>query len=975
MNTAHKTLIERWLPIRALGIESQRERGASSALPPLYFLHVWWARRPLTVSRAAVVGSLLPAWSNDWPPALLESFPSDEEYRRWFRRLMGINAEVEGAKRLLDYANARRVKLPVNPFNFPRAFTVSPSDDDMMLMRQLLQLAWGADDVVVLDPMAGGGSIPFESARFGLKTIANELNPVASVVLKATLEYPSLFSPDLAGDLETWGKACGDAIEDRIGALFPRRPGESILAYVWARTVTCPTTLKPIPLAPNWWLDRGTNRVALKPIAHQGSDRVEFEIVRENDGATHWGDEGTVRRGAAVSPWTGEIVDGDYIKREARAGRMDYQLIALAIKDRTGRTFRLPDPAEIDAARAAREQLRDRLPEWQSRGWVPTEPRKAGRADWAAEIYGLDTWADTYMPRQLFAILTCLDAIDAVVTRVRAELPAGRAAAIQTSLGLVLDKVADYNSTQAIWDPTRQKIAHAFQRHDFSFKWTFAEWDVPHNLWPWALDQVVDAYRGIDKLLGSSQQGVWRRKEAASLTVSQGNASDLSGLATGSVTLVCVDPPYYGSVHYAELSDYFYVWLKRTVADLYPTWFGSELTDKEDEAVANESRFVEFGSKRRVLAKQDYERKMAAAFREMHRVLRNDGVLTVMFTHKEVEAWDALARALIEAGFRIETSWPVHTESEHSLHQARKNAASSTILLVCRKRRERSDSVWWEDLKGRVRRVARERAAEFSAEGISGVDLYISAFGPALSVISEHWPVLTSELDEQTRQPKVLRPEIALDLAREEVISLRKEGLLLGRPVTFDPVTDWYVMAWDAFRAEEFPADEARKLAIAVGIDAMEDVLVRRERLITKKQSSVVLQQPKARRKRDIVDPDAGVYPVLIDAVHSAMLVHDEDGLPACREFLRRTGYLTDGTFRACVQALLNAIPRTRDKRGFVRPEAATLDAMRNTFFDDLVVPPEEEVELPAATQTAFAWGGEQEVGEELEESDDTEEE
>jgi putative DNA methylase len=294
---------------------------------------------------------------------------------------------------------------------------------------------------------------------------------------------------------------------------------------------------------------------------------------------------------------------------------------------------------------------------------------------------------------------------------------------------------------------------------------------------------------------------------------------------------------------------------------------------------------------------------------------------------------------------------------------------------VCRKRREQPQPVWWEDLKGRVRRIARERAAEFSAEGISGVDVYISAFGPALSVISEHWPVLTSELDEQTRQPKVLRPETALDLAREEVISLRKEGLLLGRPVTFDPVTDWYVMAWDAFRAEEFPADEARKLAIAVGIDAMEDVLVRRERLITKKQSSVVLQQPKARRKRDIVDPDAGVYSVLIDAVHSAMLVHDEDGLPACREFLRRTGYLTDGTFRACVQALLNAIPRTRDKRGFVRPEAATLDAMRNAFFDQLVVPPEEEVELPAATQTAFAWGREEEVEEELEESDDTEEE
>jgi adenine-specific DNA methylase len=510
-------------------------------------------------------------------------------------------------------------------------------------------------------------------------------------------------------------------------------------------------------------------------------------------------------------------------------------------------------------------------------------------------------------------------------------------------------------------------------------KWSYAEFDAAHNLYPWAVNQVVDAYVGIARLLGPAQRSIWQGWDAESprtpVRVLCDSASRLSVLADDSVTAVCVDPPYYDNVQYSELADFFYVWAKRALALEHGSKFRGELSDKDDEAVANPYRFRDFGKSRSQLAKKDYEAKMDAIFREVHRVLRSDGVLTVMFTHKQVEAWDTLAASLIGAGFQITASWPIHTEMANSLSIRGNASAQTTILLACRKRGASAETVWWDDLKAAVRRRARSTAEELAEDGFTGVDLYIAAFGPALSVISEKWPVLTSDVDDKTGQPMAVRPEAALDLAREEVLRLRKEGLLRGRLVTFDPVTDWYLMAWDAFRAEEFPADEARKLAIAVGIDAMEDVLVRRERLISKKASSVVLQQPKARRKRDVIDPDAGAYPVLIDAVHTAMLLLEEGGLPACREFLRRTGYLTDGTFHACVQALLNAIPRTRDKRGFVRPEAAALDAMRNAFFGDLAVPPEEEVELPAATQTTFAWGGEEEVGEELEESDDTEEE
>jgi hypothetical protein len=426
---------------------------------------------------------------------------------------------------------------------------------------------------------------------------------------------------------------------------------------------------------------------------------------------------------------------------------------------------------------------------------------------------------------------------------------------------------------------------------------------------------------------------------------------------------------------YSECSDYFYVWMKRILGDVYPEWFSDELTNKDDEAVANVARFASVdGRKKAALADKDYELKMAACFKEMHRILRPDGVLTVMFTHKRVDAWDALATALINGGFAVKASWPIHTESEHSLHQAKKNAAASTIMLVCRKREngKNAEPVWWDEIKGKVRRVAREKAEEFEEEGIRGVDLYISTFGPVLSVISEHWPVLMSEINEKTRQPSTLRPEVALEIAREEVISLRKQGLLMGRTVQFDPVTDWYLMAWDSFKAEQFPADEARKLAIALGLNLEQD-LITGKRIVTKKQNYIVIQEPTARRRKGVVDPDVKSFACSLDAVHTAMLVYEEDGDRACKQFLQKSGLMMDGTFKACVQTLINSIPRNKEKGKFVRPEAETLENMRLAFFDDISAPAEEEPPIPKDYQPLLAGVAEEPEVEESEEEEDTE--
>jgi adenine-specific DNA methylase len=308
--------------------------------------------------------------------------------------------------------------------------------------------------------------------------------------------------------------------------------------------------------------------------------------------------------------------------------------------------------------------------------------------------------------------------------------------------------------------------------------------------------------------------------------------------------------------------------------------------------------------------------------------------------------------ALIEAGFSIKASWPVHTESEHSLHQAKKNAAASTIMLVCRKREATtSEQVWWEDLQSEVRRIAREKANEYVDLGITGADLYISTFGPTLSVISQNWPVLTSDVDPKTGQPKVLRPEVALDLAREEVVRLRKQGLLAGREVQFDTVTDWYLIAWDAYAAEQFPFDEANKLAIALGIDLSRE-LMQSKRLAVKKSEYIILQTPQQRRRRGMVDDDVTSFTHWIDAAHTAMMVYAEDGAGACDVFLQKSGLKHDTTFKALLQSMINAIPRNRIKGKFVRPEAEILENMRLAFYaDDLIVSAEEEPLVSQETQ------------------------
>ncbi|MGO1736929.1 MAG: DUF1156 domain-containing protein [Leucobacter sp.] len=948
-----RVLIEDWLPVAELGIESRRERGAASALPPLSFLHVWWARRPLVASAAVALAGVMPAWTEE----LAESFPEAPElrtesaYRAWLLRLVGILGDPVKGRRMIDAANAAGVKLQGNGYGYRQAFRNAVSRSDIDLLHTVLRRTWG-ELPTIADPTAGGGSIPWAASRLGLPVVANDLSGVAASVLKAGVEIPATRGLDLLPDIRKWGDVLVKRVEKRLKEFFPLNEGESVIAYIWANAVPCPRTGRLVPLLRDKWLRKAPGKEAAVRMvtSAEGIELREprFEVIlgREVDKAD--ASTGTMARGKAVSPYDNLVIDGDYIKEAAQSGDMDQLLYAVAVRKPSGeRTFRAPNEADLQALQAANRTFNAVKDEWFDAGILPTEEFPEGN-DLRPKHYGLDRWVDFFTPRQALVHGTFGEEFARLVPEVRETL--GEAAdQVLFELALMQGKALNYNSRLGSWHVSKQVMRSVFERHDFAFKWTFAEFEGATALYSWCLDQLTDAYGGIARLLdetGTGELGMNDRLERQ-VTVTQGSAASLP-LDDGSVTHICMDPPYYNNVMYAELADFFYVWEKRTLGRLVPDYFRDELTDKDNEAVANPARFAAMGRRKNELADLDYESKMTSIFAESRRVLTDRGVLSVMFTHKRAEAWDTLGMGLLQAGFTIETSWPVNTEAETSLHQANMNSAASTIMLVCRKRedREREHRTYLDDIEQDIRLAARDAATRFQHDGIDGVDLLLSTYGPTLSVISQNWPVYSSTPDADGRD-QLLRPEDALALAREEIVDLRRSRLV-GKAAKVDALTDFVLLAWDTFGAREFPFDTARLLALAVGGLDVDDL--ERAKIVSKSSGKVTLLTPKQRLRRGAdsglpgVTPEAASFEYIIDAVDTALYIAEVDGQQAAKRFLDRHGYTSDSGFVSTLQGLANAIPRTKVRGAWVVREAGLIDTLCTLYFEDVVLPEAEEM-------------------------------
>ncbi len=946
---ADTRLIERWLPISALGIESTRERTPMTPFPAPNRLHVWWARRPLVAARAAVLASLLPADAN----------------REKFLHLIGIHGDPVAARRKIDAARRRGERFEGytyrhqgktfknQAYSYPRAFKHAPEPDGDWLSATLG--AEGLTTIAVLDPTAGGGSIPFEALRLGARTVANDLNPVSVLIMRATVEWPSVYGAALKSAFEELAKRFVRAREARLAPYFPPEPESNAISAncLWARTVTCPYCDGLVPLSPNWRLATGGTGVRLLPDCADGPGtrgRVcAFEIV----GSVKEQFPGTVARGDGHCPYAdcGRVIDGEEIKRQAQGGRMGEQVVAVVYKrrvetrtksgkrgrDKWVRGYRAPRPEDDNGAKI-RAKLEEKLPEWDALDIVPSEPiGELSNYDRGHKLYGMCRWTDLFSPRQLLCHGVGVEVFREMLD---ADVAAGRLdncrRAAYGYLALTLDTLLNYNNRAGRWDNTTGRVRSIFDRHDFAFVWSYAEMAplVTGVGYDWAIEKTAkcigelvalvqpDGGNGRHDLLDVAEPRP-ATAEPAPVTITCKSGDDLDHLNDGSVDAIVMDPPYYDNVMYAELSDFFYVWLKRTAGYVFPELFRRKLTDKENEAVANPARFAgQPGA--RALAGRDYQQRMAAIFAECRRVLKADGVMTLMFTHKATGAWDALTTGLIEAGFVITASWPVNTEAEGSLHIRDKAAANSTIFLVCRPRptgepdgkerletvrearsaygddaQDHAPTVYWEEVEPAVARAVRTRVAEFQEAGISGVDLYLASFGPALEEFSRHWPLRRGtprQKPEERRQrqrvlfdepwdPYAVTPEDALDAARREVKRWRLSQLThVKADDDLDPLTAFFVLAWDAFRAPVFAYDEALRLARAVGIDLDTGVV---GRIAGKKGSDLHLWDSARRAAAGALGPADGSRG-MIDALHHASHAARERTVAAAAEMLAR---------------------------------------------------------------------------------------
>ena len=987
MSKRTRLLIEDWLPAAAIGVECMRERGSASALAPTTYLHVWWARRPLVAARAAVLGSLLPA---DFP-------------RETFERLLGFGLPGKDLVRIRALMDTG--KHIEGGFGCDRAFKRPMREEDLEMAHAAAARLFGKK-ITVIDPMSGGGSIPLESARLGFRTLANEYNPVACTVLEATVDYPFRFGTGLAEKTSQWAKEWLSRSEKRLAPFFPKRKDGLVHAYIFARTVPCPDTEgnPHTPLVPDWHLlkPKGSKvRVWAEPIVDKKSGSWSVRIVDNRDTkargkvppAPSYDD------GKGISLFSGHQIPAEWIKAKAQAGEMRSALYAIAVKAPKGLKFEPPTEIDLQALDKAEQELNKYRPRWERENIIPNELYPEVTTDERPRTYGMPRWADLFSPRQLLGFGVLVEELQNLRDEITQKEGLAFGEAIVHQLAFVTDKFLNYNSVLGSWNAPRSVIRSVFDRHDFAFKVTFAEM-APCGSGTgleWAIANTLESAHELSKMP--------RSKHAESTTITMGSASNLPQIADKAVSAVVVDPPYADNVQYSELADFFYVWLKRTQGHRRPEWFSSYLCEHTEEAVVNVPRNRENGEKvsnARRKANEFYQNIMQQVFKECRRILSDDGALTVMFTHKKQEAWEALFTSLVKAGFTITATWPVKTESEHSLHQAKKNAAQSTVILVARKRDDKADVGYFDaEMRREIRLAAQKTAERLMKDGLNPVDQLVGSFGPAMEVYSRHTEV-------RTDTGEAVGVDRALDEASEAVAAFRIQQLAARGLQGVEAEGRFYLLCWDVLQAAEFRFNEAHMLGKAVGMDVDTmiyaglvsksgdkiKILSAQDRRRAKKLEQDEMEEtlfgamPTGKTKRvkkgDVlkVHPNDPHFRTALDACHAMALRFIEagngnPGLGSARQLATQQGWKGGSPIARLMEALLKAAPsalwfeKGKSSAAALYPEFRAWHAMIEPLFG--ITPPEWTEEYVEPDMPLFA-GLTQEVIDDTEENAEDEE-
>jgi putative DNA methylase len=759
MTTARRKLIEVALPLEAVNREAAREKSIRHGHPST--LHLWWARRPLAACRAVLFASLV-----DDPSAHPDRFPTEEAQQRERERLFGV------LEALVKWENSTNTEV-------------------LQAARAEILASCDGDPPPVLDPFCGGGSIPLEAQRLGLEAHGSDLNPVAVLITKALIEIPPRFAgrppvrPDdggarslgawegargLAEDVRWYGRWMRQEAERRIGHLYPKvkLPAEhgggeaTVIAWLWARTVRSPNPAwdGPMPLVRSFALSTRQGREAwVQPVVDREHRRVRFEI-RTGPGRP----QGTIGRTGAVCLATGTPVPLGYVRAEGRAGRMGAQLLAIVAEGPRGRVYLPPDPDHERIAERANP------PEDAPDATMSTNPR------WFSPPgFGLLRFADTFTARQLLALCTFADLVHEARDRLRADAPDADAyaVAVATYLAFAVDKLADRNSTICAWEPRMDRLRGTFQRQALPMTWDYAEANPFGGAGGDFVHCLFSVWEVVSRLPGQPP-GSADLTDAASL--------DVTGPA-----LIATDPPYYDNVGYADLSDFFYIWLRRSLRDLYPELFGALLAPKAAELVATPYRF---GGRARAGA--HFEEGFTRAFTRMRVTQATAGPLALFYAFKQAErdgaavastGWERMLEGLLRAGFAVVGTWPMRTELPSRMLSSGTNALASSIVLVCRPRARGTPPATRKEFLAGLKVELPAALRRLQQGNVAPVDLAQAVVGPGMGVFSRSAGVLEAD-----GRPMTVRTALGL-------INRVLDETLAEREAELDAETRW-ALAW-----------------------------------------------------------------------------------------------------------------------------------------------------------------------------------
>ena len=805
-----KKLIEVALPLDDINAASAREKSIRHGHPST--LHLWWARRPLATARAVIWASLV-----DDPSAHPEEFPTEEEQQTERERLFDILRELV----IWENSNNRRV---------------------LDAAKAEIHRSMGDDVPALLDPFAGGGAIPLEAQRLGLKAYAQDLNPVAVTINKAMIEIPPKFAghksvnprsqaerpldtwegnTGLAADVEYYGNWMREEAFRRIGHLYPKVQvpeeqggGEAtVIAWIWARTVKCPNPAcgHETPLVRSFDLSKKKGKEwHVEPIVENGEVRFEVKPGKSDR-------EGTVNRRGATCVHCGMPIGFPHVRSEGRAHRMGERLMAIVAEGARGRIYINPDDAQICAAMV--EKPKD----------YPDAKIAANPRDFKTPNYGLDHLADLFTNRQLTALTTFSDLVKEAQQKAYEDARASGMAddgiglddggtgalaygqAVGVYLAFAVDKLTDRCSSICSWDPSPKQVSmrNVFGRQAIPMVWDYAEanpFSSSTGSFTNMLEWVVDAFASIPS---SSTYGNSRQFDAQS-------DNGMRGI------MVSTDPPYYDNIGYADLSDFFYVWLRQSLKETYPKLFSTMLVPKAEELVATPYRFE--GSKQR--AKKFFEDGMLHTFQQVHQYAREDVPVTIYYAFKQSETvktdggdktassgWETMLAAIIKAGFSITGTWPVRTEMANRTIASGSNALASSIVLVCRKRPDDAPICTRRELVTALRRELHPALDKLQAANIAPVDLAQSAIGPGIGVYSRYAHVLDADGSE-------MGVRAALQLINEEL-----DAYFNDQSDGTDAMSRFCIELYTQAGFNDVKYGEAEVLANAknVSIQAMED--------------------------------------------------------------------------------------------------------------------------------------------------------